>query len=692
MSSPKRTASPSPQTDAKRIKLTVPQQNQGVTPVDPDNAAGKRSELEPIQGGDIGNLPPSDVPSTSTEVASAVPVRLLKGEGDGEGVEDGGDVSMAEGGEAGDEEADSAEENDDEDPAQLEATRLRLEDQARKYLAAQTHEVIIPSYSAWFDMSKIHPVERKALPEFFNSRHRSKTPAIYKDYRDFMVNTYRLRPSEYLTVTACRRNLAGTTRAPFTGHFRVILDTPRGLSSLHPGTRPHPPPSTTAVNGSVKPAASSTPASLELRSSIYQTTSKASRQVSGAEASSLANGASAPNGTSTAERQMSVKYECDTCGVDCTPVRYHSLKTKNFELCPPCYLDGRFPSTMFSGDFVKLTSAASGHGVHQGAGAGTEEDWSDQEILLLLEGVEMYDDDWSAIEEHVGSRTAQQCIRKFLQLPIEDPYVATEGNMGPLRYARIPFEQADNPVMSVVAFLAGVVGPGVAAEAAKTALHELTDGAKKSESETEEGAKEKEAEEEDGKNTEKKDNDGMEEDVPKQESTAQPADSRSSEAPASSDNMVVDTDGSVVSKRPTTIPHSKVVRAAELALKSSAKAAGALADAEDVRIRSTLASLIKLTLTKIELKMAQFEELEELLEEERKSLESARMSLVNERVGLKRMLDNVKGELLKHGSSVVAQAQAGLGTSGQGTRVSEVQGGTPVDGDMGPVCSWDYPK
>jgi hypothetical protein len=58
-------------------------------------------------------------------------------------------------------------------------------------------------------MSKIHPVERRALPEFFNSRNRSKTPAIYKDYRDFMINTYRLRPTEYLTVTACRRNLAG---------------------------------------------------------------------------------------------------------------------------------------------------------------------------------------------------------------------------------------------------------------------------------------------------------------------------------------------------------------------------------------------------------------------------------------------------------------------------------------------------
>jgi len=81
--------------------------------------------------------------------------------------------------------------------------------EARQYLAAQTHPVIIPSYSAWFDMNKIHSLEKKSLPEFFNSRNRSKTPSIYKDYRDFMINTYRLNPSEYLTFTACRRNLAG---------------------------------------------------------------------------------------------------------------------------------------------------------------------------------------------------------------------------------------------------------------------------------------------------------------------------------------------------------------------------------------------------------------------------------------------------------------------------------------------------
>lgn len=396
-----------------------------------------------------------------------------------------------------------------------------------------------------------------------------------------------------------------------------------------------------------------------------------------------------------------VKYQCDTCGTDCTPERYHSLKQKNFELCPSCYLDGRFPSHMFSGDFVKLSSAASGSGVHHGNGAAAEDDWTDQEVLLLLEGVEMYDDDWSAVEEHVGSRSAQQCIRKFLQLPIEDPYVATEGNIGPLQYARVPFEQADNPVMSVVAFLAGVVGPGVAAEAAKTALHELTDGDKdKKEETTEENAKENDGEagDKDQELTSKQTDERMEEDVPK-DSAAQSDEAASGEAETQqateSDSMAIDIDSAAPQKRATTIPHSKVVRAANLALKSSAKAAGALADAEDAQIRSTLATLIKLTLTKLELKMAQFEELEELLEDERRGLESARMALVNERIGLRKMLENVRSELAKNqngtspspGGVIAAatQAQAGLAASGQGTKVTEVQGGAATEGEMGPV-------
>ena len=449
---------------------------------------------------------------------------------------------------------------------------------------------------------------------------------------------------------------------------------------MHPGIRPHPA-NAAAMNGSKIPTAPSAPASLELRNSIYQTSSKSSRPITAAEASALSNGAAtAPvkaNGTGLPP--SNVGYTCDTCGADCSHVRYHSLKDKKLEICAPCYLDGRFPSTMYSGDFVKLTATAAG----MSHGSGVNDDWSDREILLLLEGVEMYDDDWSKIEEHVVTRSAQQCIRKFLELPIEDPYLNTEGSMGPLRFGRIPFEQADNPVMSVVAFLAGVVSPGVAAEAAKTALHELTEGdtAKTEKDENEESSEEK------GDNGDvPMDEDGKEESL-----SAPPAATGSNSgtpAPTSGDG--------VQAKKKHTLPHSKVVRAAELALKSSAKAAQSLAIAEDTQIRSALASLIKLTLTKLELKMSQFEELEDLLEEERKTLEAARMGLVNERVGLKRMLDAVRLEIAKNGgvvggsgagavgAAVMMASNSGFGTTGQGSLVMEVGNGS-AQSDVGPV-------
>lgn len=289
---------------------------------------------------------------------------------------------------------------------------------------------------------------------------------------------------------------------------------------------------------------------------------------------------------------------------------------------------------------MKLSAAAAN--VAQG-NAHDGDDWTDQEVLLLLEAIEMYDDEWSKIEEHVGTRSAHQCIRKFLELPIEDPYLNTENSIGPLRFGRIPFEQADNPVMSVVAFLAGVVGPGVAAEAAKTALHALTE------------------EDTDVKDDKPSDDDKMDQDPKPSEEMSVDA---TSQKPSSSSSQKV--------------PHSKVVRAANLALKSSSKAAQALADAEETSIRSTLASLINLTLTKLELKMTQFEELEEILEDERKGLESARMALVSERIGIKKMLDEVRSEMARSSGTVGQGVMnvlngATYGTTGQGPVVSEVQ-------------------
>src|SRR6266511_5428905 len=99
---------------------------------------------------------------------------------------------------------------EEEEKSKLEEEeKNRLEEEARKFLPLQTQEIVIPSYAAWFDMAKIHNIEKKSLPEFFNKKNKSKNPTVYKEYRDFIINAYRLNPSEYLTVTACRRNLAG---------------------------------------------------------------------------------------------------------------------------------------------------------------------------------------------------------------------------------------------------------------------------------------------------------------------------------------------------------------------------------------------------------------------------------------------------------------------------------------------------
>ena len=83
------------------------------------------------------------------------------------------------------------------------------EEASEDNVTEQTHHIVVPSYASWFDYNSIHTVEKRALPEFFNGRNKSKTPEIYMAYRNFMLDTYRLNPNEYLTSTACRRNLAG---------------------------------------------------------------------------------------------------------------------------------------------------------------------------------------------------------------------------------------------------------------------------------------------------------------------------------------------------------------------------------------------------------------------------------------------------------------------------------------------------
>ena len=56
--------------------------------------------------------------------------------------------------------------------------------------------------------------------------------------------------------------------------------------------------------------------------------------------------------------------------------------------------------------------------------------WSEQETLKLLEGMELYRDDWNKVAEHVSSRSQDECVLHFLKLPIQDPYLDENSELG----------------------------------------------------------------------------------------------------------------------------------------------------------------------------------------------------------------------------------------------------------------------
>jgi len=75
--------------------------------------------------------------------------------------------------------------------------------------APKVEPIKVPETASWFNLEEIHEIEKLSLPEFFNGKYPSKTPEIYKKYRNFIIDLYRQNPSIYLTATACRRYLSG---------------------------------------------------------------------------------------------------------------------------------------------------------------------------------------------------------------------------------------------------------------------------------------------------------------------------------------------------------------------------------------------------------------------------------------------------------------------------------------------------
>ncbi|KAF7712004.1 hypothetical protein HF521_001015 [Silurus meridionalis] len=489
----------------------------------------------------------------------------------------------------------------------------------------------------------VHAIERRALPEFFNGKNKSKTPEIYLAYRNFMIDTYRLNPQEYLTSTACRRNLAGDVCAimrvhafleqwglinyqvdsesrptpmgpPPTSHFHVLADTPSSLVPL-------------------QPKASQTPSS---------------------------------------QPMMSFPDK----------VKDKPTDLQNFGLRTDMY------------------SKKSGPSKGKNAATATRE-WTEQETLLLLEGLEMYKDDWNKVSEHVGSRTQDECILHFLRLPIEDPYLE-EGatSLGPLAYQPVPFSQAGNPVMSTVAFLASVVDPRVASAAAKSALEEfsrmkeevpaalveahvrrveeaarvsgrpdplyglegsgiagtgLEDTDKPAEESSDESKSSDTQNTEDKRDSSKEGKDGASEEEEKQaengkkeeeggkegetEREAEKIDSETGDVEkekegkdGSEDGQKEgDSDGERKAKVEKDVGEGNLATAAASALAAAAVKAKHLAAVEERKIKSLVALLVETQMKKLEIKLRHFEELETIMDREREALEYQRQQLLADR-------------------------------------------------------------
>ena len=110
----------------------------------------------------------------------------------------------------------SLKEHEEENDASLDILNLShqiLKDELPKIVnnikANEAEKIYLPISSSWFNMDNIHEIEIKSIPEFFCGKYPSKTPQVYKNYRNFIINLYRENSTMYLSSNTCRKHLPG---------------------------------------------------------------------------------------------------------------------------------------------------------------------------------------------------------------------------------------------------------------------------------------------------------------------------------------------------------------------------------------------------------------------------------------------------------------------------------------------------
>uniref|UniRef100_A0A7N0U7E0 SWI/SNF complex subunit SWI3A n=1 Tax=Kalanchoe fedtschenkoi TaxID=63787 RepID=A0A7N0U7E0_KALFE len=268
------------------------------------------------------------------------------------------------------------------------------------------HELYtIPSSSGWFDWNGIHEIERAALKEFFDSSSYTRTPKVYREYRDFIINKFREEPTRRLTFTEIRKALVGDVsllhkvfgfleqwglinfgvdgvggELGFDGEGKVEARVEEGAPV---GVR------VVAMPGSGKPLSDPL--------------------LMGSNGGLLAGGFKFPPLASYTDvfgdLMKSQLLVCSNCGDKCESGHYRSEKGSNL-ICKKCYGTKNCGEGNTMEDFKSYDN--------------DEVVWTDEETLLLLESVAKHGDDWELIRQTVKTKSKFDCIAKLITLPLGD--------------------------------------------------------------------------------------------------------------------------------------------------------------------------------------------------------------------------------------------------------------------------------
>ncbi|KAF5951640.1 hypothetical protein HYC85_009584 [Camellia sinensis] len=311
----------------------------------------------------------------------------------------------------------------------LEALEAKIEAEYQVIRLRDVNAHVVPIPAGWFSWTKVHPLEERTLPSFFNGKSKSRTPEIYMEIRNWIMRKFHENPNTQIELKVLSELSVGELDArqevmEFLDHW--------GLINYHPF--PESDPAMANANGG-----DGLPKINSLVEKLYrfETEQLCAPEVSRTNVITPA----VPSGlfpeSAVAEELVrqegpSVEYHCNSCSADCSRTRYHCQKqvllyrririvsysylvSADYDLCTECFNNGKLDSGLSPTDFI-LMEPAEAAGVSGGK-------WTDQETLLLLEALELYNENWNEIAEHVATKTKAQCILHFVQMPIEDTFM-----------------------------------------------------------------------------------------------------------------------------------------------------------------------------------------------------------------------------------------------------------------------------